>query len=145
MIKTAINLKIKRYINKPTDPGTLSSRHPLHQDLWYFPLTNQDRVVACWTALQPITRQNGGLCIIPGSHRDKDTGKILRHDYPKWNGPSNHLYVSIPHDIYIKVRRKKTSIFLSFGRSKAMPTAPSLDQSARKSGGTVARPALHVP
>eukprot|EP01083_Nonionella_stella_P230118 813815_1 len=24
-------------INKPSDPGTLSSRHPFHQDQWYFP------------------------------------------------------------------------------------------------------------
>ena len=43
-------------INKPSDPGQLSSRHPLHQDLFYWPITNGDRSVACWTALQSINR-----------------------------------------------------------------------------------------
>ena len=103
------------YINKPTDPGTLSSRHPLHQDLWYFPLTNLDRVVACWTALQPITRYNGGLSVIPGSHKNIQTGKVLVHDYPKWHGPTNHLYVGIPHDIYKKVVGKRIHLKMEPG------------------------------
>jgi hypothetical protein len=31
-------------INKPPDPGTLTSRHPLHQDLYYFPFRPADKV-----------------------------------------------------------------------------------------------------
>ena len=72
-------------------------------------------MVACWTALQPITRQNGGLCVIPGSHKHPDTGNILYHDYPKWNGPANHLYVGIPQDIYMKVRRKRIHLKMEPG------------------------------
>ena len=35
-------------INKPPDAGTKSSRHPLHQDLHYFPFRPEDRIVAAW-------------------------------------------------------------------------------------------------
>ena len=35
-------------INKPPDVGTKSSRHPLHQDLHYFPFRPEDRIVAAW-------------------------------------------------------------------------------------------------
>ena len=83
--------------------------------MWYFPLSNLDRVVACWTALQPVNRKNGGLTLIPGSHKAADTGKILYHDYPKWNGPSNYLYVSIPQDTYMKVRRKRIHLNMDPG------------------------------
>jgi hypothetical protein len=39
-------------INKPPDSGSLSSRHPLHQDLHYFPFRPADRIVCAWTAMQ---------------------------------------------------------------------------------------------
>ena len=32
------------YINKPSDPGTLTSRHPLHQDYSFFPFTNPGKI-----------------------------------------------------------------------------------------------------
>jgi ectoine hydroxylase-related dioxygenase (phytanoyl-CoA dioxygenase family) len=56
-------------INKPPDPGTLSSRHPLHQDLHYFPFRPADRIVCAWTAMQRVTRENGCLVVIPGTHK----------------------------------------------------------------------------
>eukprot|EP01084_Bolivina_argentea_P307369 531277_1 len=91
------------YISKPTDPGTLSSRHPLHQDVFYFPINNDDRGVAVWTALQKVNRHNGGLCVIPGSHKTQ----LLPHDYPKWNGPVNHGYVAIPQKVFDKVASQR--------------------------------------
>ena len=72
-------------------------------------------MVACWTALQPVNRKNGGLCIIPGSHKAAETGKILEHGYPKWSGPSNHLYVAIPDDIYMNARRKRIHLDMEPG------------------------------
>ncbi len=65
------------YLNKPTD---VDGRHPLHQDLLYFPLRPADRIVGVWTALDTITRENGCLVVIPGTH----TGELLEHDYPDW-------------------------------------------------------------
>jgi phytanoyl-CoA hydroxylase len=96
-------------INKPPDPGTLSrvrmncqncsyqiksscndldlvlsgtktSRHPMHQDLHYFPFRPADRIVCSWTAMEKVNRDNGCLVVIPGTHK----GPLLEHEYPKW-------------------------------------------------------------
>jgi len=64
-------------INKPPN---VDGRHPLHQDLLYFPFRPADRIVATWTALEPCTRQNGCLVVIPGSHK----GELLQHENPDW-------------------------------------------------------------
>ena len=68
-------------INKPPDAGTLTSRHPWHQDLHYFPFRPADRIVASWTAMEKIDGANGCLCVFPGTHRSP--GELLRHDYPQ--------------------------------------------------------------
>jgi phytanoyl-CoA hydroxylase len=64
-------------INKPPD---VDGRHPLHQDLLYFPFRPADRIVAVWTALEPCTRENGCLVVVPGSQR----GGLLPHENPDW-------------------------------------------------------------
>lgn len=84
-------------INKPPDPGTLTSRHPLHQDLYYFPFRPANKIVCAWTAMEKITRQNGCLVVIPGTHK----GELLKHDYPKWEGGVNKMYYGI-QDIDVK-------------------------------------------
>lgn len=82
-------------INKPSDPGTLSSRHPLHQDGHAFPFQPFDKIVCSWTALQRIHRSNGCLVVCPGTHRMK----LYQHSYPKpWNGPVNGAYFGIQYD-----------------------------------------------
>lgn len=75
-------------INKPPDPGKLSSRHPMHQDLYYFPFRPADRIVCAWTAMEKVNRDNGCLVVLPGTHK----GKLLQHDYPEWEGGVNKLY-----------------------------------------------------
>ncbi|RXG68393.1 hypothetical protein Avbf_08150, partial [Armadillidium vulgare] len=67
-------------INKPPDPGTRSSRHPLHQDLYYFPFRPANRIVCAWTAMEKVYRDNGCLFVVPGSHK----GKLYQHEYPNW-------------------------------------------------------------
>jgi len=64
-------------INKP--PG-VDGRHPLHQDLLYFPFRPAERIVATWTALERVTRENGCLVVVPGSHR----GELREHGNPGW-------------------------------------------------------------
>lgn len=78
-------------INKPPDPGTMTSRHPMHQDLYYFPFRPANRVVCAWTAMQKIDRENGCLVVIPGTHK----GELLEHDYPEWEGGVNKFYHGI--------------------------------------------------
>ena len=64
-------------INKPPN---VDGRHPLHQDLLYFPFRPANKIVASWTALEPVTRENGCLVVLPGSHR----GELLKHGNPDW-------------------------------------------------------------
>jgi len=82
-------------INKPPDLGRKSSRHPLHQDLWYFPFRPTNEIVASWTALQHVDRENGGLCVLPGSHHHYPGGELRRHEYPVWPGGVNKMYHTV--------------------------------------------------
>lgn len=87
-------------INKPPDTGNKSSRHPLHQDLHYFPMRPASRIVCAWTAMERITRDNGCLSVIAGTHK----GAHLEHDYPDWEGGVNKFYYGIK-DLSIKDAR----------------------------------------
>lgn len=78
-------------INKPTDLGKGTSRHPLHQDMLYFPFRPMEKVVAAWTAMEKVTRENGCLIAVPGSHKTE----LLEHGYPDWEGGVNAAYVGI--------------------------------------------------
>jgi phytanoyl-CoA hydroxylase len=64
-------------INKPPE---VDGRHPLHQDLLYFPFRPAERIVASWTALEPMTRSKGCLAVVPGSQRSD----LLPHENPDW-------------------------------------------------------------
>jgi phytanoyl-CoA hydroxylase len=78
------------FINKPTDLGTGSSRHPPHQDVLYFPYTPEARMCAAWTALEPINIANGCLYVYPGSH----ILPLQPHTYPT-DGIVNQAYLGI--------------------------------------------------
>uniref|UniRef100_A0AAY5L1H9 Phytanoyl-CoA dioxygenase, peroxisomal n=1 Tax=Esox lucius TaxID=8010 RepID=A0AAY5L1H9_ESOLU len=78
-------------INKPPDTGEKTSRHPMHQDLHYFPFRPADRIVCSWTAMERINRQNGCLVVLPGSHQ----GILKEHDYPEWEGGVNKMFHGI--------------------------------------------------
>ncbi|CAH1784252.1 unnamed protein product [Owenia fusiformis] len=78
-------------INKPPDPGSKTSRHPMHQDLHYFPFRPANRIVCSWTAMEHVHRQNGCLVVLPGSHK----GHLLQHVYPEWEGGVNKMYHGI--------------------------------------------------
>ncbi|EZA61884.1 Phytanoyl-CoA dioxygenase, peroxisomal [Ooceraea biroi] len=67
-------------IAKPPDIGFGTSRHPPHQDLYYFPLRPADLIVASWTAMELCDVANGCLYVAPGTHQ---WGRVFHHDYPK--------------------------------------------------------------
>ncbi|XP_060102292.1 phytanoyl-CoA dioxygenase, peroxisomal [Heteronotia binoei] len=75
-------------INKPPDPGKKTSRHPMHQDLHYFPFRPAERIVCAWTAMERVDRSNGCLVVLPGTH----TESLKQHDYPDWEGGVNKMY-----------------------------------------------------
>ncbi|MFT4569441.1 MAG: phytanoyl-CoA hydroxylase [Hyphomicrobiaceae bacterium] len=64
-----------------TKPPGVDGRHPLHQDLLYFGFRPGDALVGTWTALEEVNRDNGGLSVLPRSHR----GTLLEHDVPDWD------------------------------------------------------------
>ncbi|KAL6460018.1 hypothetical protein MHYP_G00317770 [Metynnis hypsauchen] len=78
-------------INKPPDAGKKTSRHPMHQDLHYFPFRPSDRIVCAWTAMEKVNRQNGCLVVLPGTHKST----LQEHDYPEWEGGVNKMYHGI--------------------------------------------------
>ncbi len=55
------------FIYKP--PGVADVEHPYHQDGAYFHFVPLDLGVGIWIPLDPVDESNGGLCVIPGSHR----------------------------------------------------------------------------
>ena len=72
---------IAKGVVKAQRPG-VDGRHPLHQDLVYFPFRPADRIVASQTALEPMRRENGCLSIVPGSH---ERG-LIDHENLPWQG-----------------------------------------------------------
>ncbi|KXS16117.1 hypothetical protein M427DRAFT_56012 [Gonapodya prolifera JEL478] len=67
------------YINKPPDVNG-TGIHPIHQDMVYYPWSHVERTVAAWTALAPVTKDNGCLVVVPGSHKRG----LLEHSIPDW-------------------------------------------------------------
>lgn len=85
-------------IQKPSITSAPSSRHPLHQDLLYFPFRPANRIVCSWTCMEErISRENGGLVVIPGSHKPPITTGIIPHGYPDWD-KVNKMYYGIVMD-----------------------------------------------
>ncbi|VFV25310.1 Hypothetical predicted protein [Lynx pardinus] len=78
-------------INKPPDSGKKTTRHPFHQDLHYFPFRPSNRIVAAWTAMEQVNRNNGCLSVLPGTHK----GCLKPHSYPPWEGGVNIMYYGI--------------------------------------------------
>jgi phytanoyl-CoA hydroxylase len=59
-------------IYKP--PQVPDSVHPFHQDGLYFQFEPHDLVVGAWVPLDPVSDDNGTLCVVPGTHRLPITG-----------------------------------------------------------------------
>ncbi|XP_063983685.1 phytanoyl-CoA dioxygenase, peroxisomal-like [Diachasmimorpha longicaudata] len=78
-------------IAKPPDVGANSSRHPPHQDLYYFPIRPVNKIVATWTAIEPCDTENGCLFVAPGSHL---RGVLYPHAYPQ-DQIANKMYFGI--------------------------------------------------
>lgn len=94
-------------INKPPDPGTKTSRHPLHQDLYYFPFRPANAIACSWTAMEPVHRDNGCLVVYPKSHKMS----LLSHGYPEWDGMVNKAY----HGILEEIPEDMEKVYLEMG------------------------------
>ena len=57
----------------------------LHQDTHYLP-TEPNTLTACWVAMSDTSGENGGLCVIPGSHKHPlhSTEQSASDDHISW-------------------------------------------------------------
>ncbi len=57
----------------------------LHQDTHYLP-TEPNTLMACWIALTDTSGDNGGLCVVPDSHRHGlyDTDRTSSDEHDNW-------------------------------------------------------------
>jgi phytanoyl-CoA hydroxylase len=69
-------------------PPFVDARHPLHQDQYYFPLQPADQIIGTWTAMEPATRENGCLSVIPRTH----LRPLVKHVLPDWEYVNAHFY-----------------------------------------------------
>ncbi|XP_063373308.1 serpin B6-like [Cydia amplana] len=92
-------------INKP--PGT--SRHPPHQDLFYFPFRPVEWIMAAWTAIDDVTVENGCLYVVPGSHLENKL-----HDHGTVPN-SNRLYHGILDEAGTAPEQKRVCLEMSPG------------------------------
>lgn len=65
-------------------PPRTGKRIPFHQDGAYWPIEPKKNITA-WIALEPTTRANGCLQVIPGSHR-QDFSHVPVTDQRSWFG-----------------------------------------------------------
>ncbi len=76
---------VTNVFNKPPE---VDGRHPLHQDLRHFRIRPAEKIIAVWTALCPMNRENGCLAVVPGSH----LGGLLEHETPDWEYVNYKFY-----------------------------------------------------
>ncbi|CAB3221583.1 unnamed protein product [Arctia plantaginis] len=103
---TAVN---SMFINKP--PG--ASRHPGHQDLFYFPFRPAEKIIASWTAIDHVTHENGCLYVIPGSHKEKklyehgDKQNALKH----YHGLDEDILAPLDKQVHLEMSPGDTVFF----------------------------------
>jgi len=78
----------------------------LHQDTHHLP-NDPNTLMACWIAMSDTDAENGGLCVVPGSHRDG-----LRASRP--NESVEHATWQLDHSMRDRDGRTWTEHFYSF-------------------------------
>jgi hypothetical protein len=89
------------FMNKPAGKGTLL---PWHQDRWT--TLDRDPLLTVWIALDPATRENGCVQIIPRSHvvglinPEHHSGFLTDEQAAEWAPPGREHYVELkPGDV----------------------------------------------
>ena len=83
------------FMNKPSRKGTFL---PWHQDRWTY--LSADPLITTWTALDPATRENGAVQVIPGSHvyglinPSHLSGFLAEDQVTKWCEPDKIVHLT---------------------------------------------------
>lgn len=91
------------YLNKPAG----GAGHSMHQDAHYIGV-EPNTLMACWLALSDTDGDNGGLCVVPGSHR---AGLLTGH---KNLDTREHDSWEIEHEMSDRTGRTWMQKFFSF-------------------------------
>lgn len=84
------------FMNKPAHKGTLL---PWHQDRWSY--LDRDPQITVWTALDPATKANGCVQVIPGSHKlglinpEHTSGFVTEEQAQKYAPESETIYLEL--------------------------------------------------
>jgi phytanoyl-CoA hydroxylase len=84
------------FMNKPARKGTLL---PWHQDRWNY--LDRDPQITVWTALDPATKANGCVQVIPGSHKlglinpEHPSGFVSEEQAQKYAPQSEAVYLEL--------------------------------------------------
>ncbi|MEM1211121.1 MAG: phytanoyl-CoA dioxygenase family protein [Planctomycetota bacterium] len=84
------------FMNKPANRGTFL---PWHQDRWKY--LDRDPLLTVWVALDPATRENGCVQVVPGTHRygvvnDAHTSGFMAEDQvAEMCDPSKREYLEL--------------------------------------------------
>ena len=78
----------------------------LHQDTHYLP-TEPNSLMACWIALSDTDQENGGLCVVPGSHKAELRSTHL-------NKSDDHSSWETDHEMKSQDGREWVQTFYSF-------------------------------
>jgi len=83
-------------------PPRIGAEKPWHQDAAYFRGSDPDLMFGVWIALDPATRENGCMEVIPGSHRAGPVPHIPQEDINLCTIRPDHLHadrrVAVPLD-----------------------------------------------
>ncbi|RVE45011.1 hypothetical protein evm_010329 [Chilo suppressalis] len=101
IIGDGISVQNSMMINKP--PG--SKWHPPHQDAFYLGIQPYDRLVTSWTAIDPVSADNGCIFVVPGSHKDN-----ILHKEECLPGFVDQLFFTIPDVEKVAPMNKRVSV-----------------------------------
>jgi ectoine hydroxylase-related dioxygenase (phytanoyl-CoA dioxygenase family) len=92
------------FLDKPPQGGVGIA---MHQDSHYLP-NEPNTLMACWVALSDTDGDNGGLCVVPGSHRGG-----LRPAHQNMNS-EDHASWKMDHTMSDREGRRWTQTIVSF-------------------------------
>lgn len=134
------------FIYKP--PEVPDSEHPFHQDGAYFHFSPVERGLGIWIPLDAADEANGGLCVIPGSHRlalrkhnligglnpgcfEADDIEAVRHKAaPLRMGPGDAVFFDtrlLHRTGGNRTRRHRRVVTLHMASARCKPSGPAIE------------------
>ena len=109
-------------------PPHIGTEKPWHQDAAYFRLTDPGLIVGVWIALDPASRENGCMELVPGSHLDGTMPHQHENDFNRCRIVPQHVRAA--ERIAIEMQPGDALIFHSLLHHYTAPNASALRRQA---------------